>query len=43
MKLLFDETFRRSWSHVAAEVLRRNAIPIAELPGSLDSLLILDR
>jgi predicted nuclease of predicted toxin-antitoxin system len=28
---------------VAAEVLRRNAIRIAELPGSRDHLIILDR
>ena len=28
---------------VAAEVLRRNAIRIAELPGSKDRLIILDR
>jgi predicted nuclease of predicted toxin-antitoxin system len=28
---------------VAAEVLRRNAIRIAELPGSQDRLIILDR
>jgi len=30
-------------TEVAAEVLRRNAIRIAELPGSEDSLVILDR
>jgi predicted nuclease of predicted toxin-antitoxin system len=30
-------------THVAAEVLRRNAIRIAELPGSDDRLIILDQ
>jgi predicted nuclease of predicted toxin-antitoxin system len=30
-------------TEVAAEVLRRNAIRIAELPGSQDRLIILDR
>jgi hypothetical protein len=28
---------------VAAEILRRNAIRIAELPGSQDCLIVLDR
>lgn len=30
-------------TEVAAEVLRRNAIRIAELPGSQDRLIVLDR
>ena len=30
-------------TEIAAEVLRRNAIRIAELPGSQDHLIILDR
>jgi hypothetical protein len=53
MKLLFDESLSEANvvilracnypTEIASEVLRRNAIRIAELPGSRDRLLFLDR
>ena len=43
MKLLFDESLSPKLVELLREVLRRNAIRIAELPNSDDRLLILDQ